>query len=164
MLHDQSDHLGFYSNPSDDYDGQDVLDNQSADDFTVPPGQRWQLTSLDLIGADVGAASRLVNAWIYGTAGTLPGAQLFQDLGVSAGNYPNYSVPLAGAPALDGSRDVLDLGPADPCVLRDHHLGLADPHCPGWELGRLPQSRRWLCVRQLPRLDASEDLLPIGRQ
>jgi hypothetical protein len=103
VLHDQTDQLGFYSNPSDDYaTSQDALDNQLADDFTVPPGQRWQISRIDLIGTDDGPVPQVVNAWIYASAGTLPGAQRFQQLGIAATNYPNYVVPLSGAPGLDG--------------------------------------------------------------
>jgi hypothetical protein len=100
VLHDQRDQLGFFSAPSDDYDGQDPLDNQLADDFTVPPGQSWHVTQADLIGSAAASVPSVVNAWIYGSAGTLPGAQLFNQSGITASNQGNYAVPLAGTPAL----------------------------------------------------------------
>ncbi|HEX3563126.1 MAG TPA: hypothetical protein VHU24_09845 [Solirubrobacterales bacterium] len=103
VLHDQANNFGFYFNPSDDYrPSQNQYDNQLADDFTVPPGQSWKLSQVDLVGtAPATGLVSIVNAWIYGTAGTLPGAQLFQQLGIAATNQPNYSVPLSGTPSLD---------------------------------------------------------------
>jgi hypothetical protein len=103
VLHDQTQHVGLNEVYSDD-DSQDVYDDQSADDFTVPPGQSWQISRADVIGEIhpyLGAGPpQAVNVFIYAQAGTLPGAELFRQAGIAATNQPNYAIPVSGAPNL----------------------------------------------------------------
>jgi hypothetical protein len=71
-----------------------------ADDFTVPAGQSWTLSQMDVIGVDNGGPPPFVNFFIYANSGTLPGSELFRQSHVPASGYPNYSAPITGAPSL----------------------------------------------------------------
>jgi len=73
--------------------------NQAADDFTVPAGVSWQLSEVDVAGTGSGTAAP-VNVYVYANNGTLPGAQLFAQADIAATGFPNYVVPLSGAPKL----------------------------------------------------------------
>ena len=102
VLHDQADSLGANSYVSEDFQPSfDSVDSQVADDFTVPFGETWTLDHMDVIGVDDGPPPPFANIFIYATAGTLPGSQLFHQAHISATNYPNYSAPIAGAPSLE---------------------------------------------------------------
>lgn len=71
---------------------------QLADDFSVPTGQHWAISEVDVDGDVVGSPGS-VNAFLYANAGSLPGAQLFAQSNIVA-TGPNYAVPLTGAPVL----------------------------------------------------------------
>jgi len=74
---------------------------QAADDFIVPAGVTWKLTEVDVAGQQIlSASSAPVNVFLYANNGTVPGAQIFAQTGITAANYPNYNVPLTGAPQL----------------------------------------------------------------
>jgi len=101
VLHDQTDHVAFYATASEDFQpSQDAVDSLIADDFTVPAGQSWTLNHVDVIGVDDGGPPPFVNVFLYANAGTLPGPQLFQQPGIPATNYPDYSAPITGGPGL----------------------------------------------------------------
>jgi hypothetical protein len=101
VLHDQTNSVGFNVYTSEDFQpSQDQVDSKIADDFTVPAGQSWTLSQMDVIGVDDGGPPPFVNFFIYANAGTLPGSELFHQSHVPASGYPNYSAPIAGAPSL----------------------------------------------------------------
>lgn len=90
--------------------GDDLADDQVADDFTVPAGQVWTIDEVDVEGFFTGTPPPTVNVFIYANAGSLPGGLLFSQLFAPATNGANYTVPIAGAPALQrGTKVTLDL-------------------------------------------------------
>ena len=72
---------------------------QGADDFTVPAGQTWQISSMDVIGSGALIGSPTAAVFMSG-AGTLPGTQLFSQIGIPITGANNLSVPVSGAPPL----------------------------------------------------------------
>jgi hypothetical protein len=72
--------------------------SQMADDFTVPAGQSWNISEVDVIGN--GSGSVPMNAFIYSDGGTHPGAQLFAQAQIAAPGAPSYAIPLSGVPLL----------------------------------------------------------------
>jgi hypothetical protein len=99
VLYDQTDNATSGNHGSNDWMAPNVgFDDQLADDFTVPGGQSWQLSQLDVLGVG-GDASPTVNVFIYTSAGTLPGAELFHQ-SVTATSEPDYSAALTGTPSL----------------------------------------------------------------
>jgi hypothetical protein len=72
---------------------------QGADDFPVPAGQTWQISSIDVIGGGVLTGSPTASVFIYG-AGALPGSQLFSQTGIPIAGANNLSIPVTGAPPL----------------------------------------------------------------
>jgi hypothetical protein len=101
VLYDQTDFAGVSAVTSTDYNPpNDSLDTQIADDFTVPPGQSWQISQLDVKGILDGAPPPTMNVFLYANSGTVPGAELFRQANISATNAPDYSIPLTGAAAL----------------------------------------------------------------
>ena len=102
-LYDQTDHPDPSGNhASNDYNPpDDDWENQIADDFTVPGGQSWQVSHVDVLGVvDPGSPPSTVNVFLYSNAGTLPGTELFRATGIAASSQPNYSIPVTGAPDL----------------------------------------------------------------
>jgi hypothetical protein len=100
VLYDQTDNATGSSYGSNEWitPNQGYTD-QIADDFTVPSGQSWQISQVDVLG--VGSyASPTVNTFIYANAGSLPGAELFRQ-SVVATNEPNYSLAVSGTPNLN---------------------------------------------------------------
>jgi hypothetical protein len=91
-LYDQLDNAGGTATSSYYYPSP-LEDVQTADDFTVPSGQLWQLTSAQAPGPVGTYDFRLT---LFADAGGSPGGQLFQTQGMNAGN----SFPLGGAPQL----------------------------------------------------------------
>ena len=85
-------------------------DSQGADDFTVPPGQVWNLSSVDVFGGSLTggmAGTDTANVFLYANSGTLPGSQLFQQNGITtgatataAGQEIDFTAALTGPPAL----------------------------------------------------------------
>jgi hypothetical protein len=101
VLHDQTNSVGFNVYSSEDFQSsQDPIDSWIADDFTVPTGQSWTLSQMDVLGEDDGGPPPFVNIFIYANSGTLPGGELFHQSHVPAIGYPNYSAPITGAPSL----------------------------------------------------------------
>ena len=101
VLHDQTNSLGANSYTSENFQtSQDALDSWIADDFTVPAGQRWKLSRMEVIGKDEGGPPPFVNIFVYANSGTLPGSELFHRSHIPASDYPNYSAPITGAPSL----------------------------------------------------------------
>jgi hypothetical protein len=105
VLYDQTSPAGTLDRNSNDYvspSPPNNLDTQAADDFTVPPGQSWTISQADVIGrcSSCSGLASVVNLWLYGTAGTLPGAELHSQPNSPASNQPNYSIPVTGGPAL----------------------------------------------------------------
>ena len=102
VLYDQTDGpsgTGIFS----ENDG--VQNVQSADDFTVPPGQPWKLESVDVIGAyDLGGGPiASSNVFLYSDAGGLPGSPILAQPGVAPANGaagPDFSIPLLTNPQL----------------------------------------------------------------
>ena len=84
------------------------FDTQLAEDFTVPAGQTWTISQVDVAGRFFGSQllPPTLNVFIYANDPTDPGDHvpldppLFQQLDVVASNGPNYVIPLSGAPPL----------------------------------------------------------------
>jgi hypothetical protein len=103
VLYDQtSNPAAFGSNVTsqDFFTPDNALDAQAADDFTVPPGQLWGINELDVVGDVSNTPPTDVNVFIYANAGTLPGAQLFGQIGIATTGSPDFVIPLTGVPAL----------------------------------------------------------------
>src|SRR5262249_42427453 len=99
VLYDQTDFATLDNHGSNDWIApNDAYDDQIADDFSVPQGQTWQISQVDVIGAN-GYDAPTVNVFLYASAGTLPGAELFHQPVVATGG-PNYSIALTEAPSL----------------------------------------------------------------
>jgi uncharacterized repeat protein (TIGR01451 family) len=81
-------------------------DQQVADDFTVPAGQSWTISQVDVAGFYTGsqAIPTNVNVFLYATDPNNPDIPvdppLFQQLNTATSNGPNYVIPLTSAPAL----------------------------------------------------------------
>ena len=85
-------------------------DSQGADDFTVPPGQVWNLSSIDVFGGSLSggmAGTDTANIFLYANSGTSPGSQLFQQTGITtgatattAGQEIDFTAALTAPPAL----------------------------------------------------------------
>jgi hypothetical protein len=74
---------------------QDGVDGVPADDFTVPPGATWQLSSFDLLGALSGSGTTFGNFGVFvtGDANGLPGGPRSGQSGpLAAGN--DLSIPM----------------------------------------------------------------------
>jgi hypothetical protein len=100
-LYDQLDHqatTGQTTTPSYFYDDMPDSD-QAADDFTVPAGQIWQLTSVQTPGPQ-GGSTHDYRITLYGDGGSRPGAQLFQGQATVPPTSATYTFPLGGAPQL----------------------------------------------------------------
>lgn len=88
-----------YALPSQDF-SDNTHDSQVADDLTVPQGQSWHLTEVDLGGRVSGSPPSVVNVSIYESAGSTPGPEIFRENGIGATSQPNYRVRLNGTPEL----------------------------------------------------------------
>jgi hypothetical protein len=96
VLHDQTSPVGFHEISSNRFTTPPTIDDsQVADDFTVPAGQSWTLTQVDVVGDDLPfmgmSAPPIVNVFIYSNAGTLPGSEVYRYFGLGTRNYPNQS-------------------------------------------------------------------------
>src|SRR5262245_45360102 len=77
VLYDQTDFSTFDNRGSNDWNApMDAYDDQIADDFIVPEGETWQISQVDVIGTG-GYDAPTVNVFLYASAETLPGAELF---------------------------------------------------------------------------------------
>jgi hypothetical protein len=81
-----------------DFAATDNLDAQGADDFNVPPGFPWSITSVDVSGS--GVSGDTVSVLIYGDALALPGALAFEQGGIPLPVSPTPNIPVTGL-ALD---------------------------------------------------------------
>src|SRR4051794_13931000 len=88
VLYDQTDAGGGTATVSDDYSDNNSLDDQLADDFTVPAGESWQISQVDVGGFTFSTPPPSVNVFLYSNAGTLPGGQIFGQLGIAATGAP----------------------------------------------------------------------------
>jgi hypothetical protein len=70
---------------------------QVADDFTVPPGQAWQLSGAQAPGPFGTNDFRLT---LFADAGGQPGTQIFQLQATDSNSTGTYTFPLSGAPQL----------------------------------------------------------------
>jgi hypothetical protein len=84
----------------------DDFTQQLSDDFTVPAGQSWTISQVDVAGRYFGSGTSTTNVNVSLLA-TDPGdpdlpvdPPLFQQLGTATSGAPNYVIPLTGAPAL----------------------------------------------------------------
>jgi hypothetical protein len=106
VLYDQTDHAGANNadsnalnfSPSNDFGG--INQDRTADDFTVPAGQAWSISEVDVSGAYSEPAQGIVNVYIYPDAAGKPGSALFSQANIAAPGGPNYAVPLANVPSL----------------------------------------------------------------
>ncbi len=73
-------------------------DADAADDFPVPPGLIWRLSSIDVQGSMPSATS--ATAVIFADAAGLPGAELFRQSGIAFPSGPAQSMSLSGVPPL----------------------------------------------------------------
>ncbi len=100
ILYDQTDNAIGGSGFNSEDDSNNALDSQVAEDFTVPTGQSWQIATVNVGGLGGGAVSQNVNVFLYGSAGAKPGGELFRQLNIATTGFPNFVIPLSGAPAL----------------------------------------------------------------
>jgi hypothetical protein len=101
VLYDQMDAAGSEAMFSNDLvAGSEGNDSKAADDFTVPAGEGWEITQVDVVGAAFGALPSTMNVDIYANSGGLPGAALFSARAIPSAGQPDYSIPLSGAPQL----------------------------------------------------------------
>src|SRR5690606_17644991 len=101
ILYDQSGNPGLNSTSSQDFEAaNDPFDNQAADDFVVPAGETWTITSVDAQGAyfnGVGPADSY-NVYFYADAAGLPGAEVESQMALTytdPSGLGSPSIPLA---------------------------------------------------------------------
>ncbi len=101
VLHDQIDLTSPESTTSQDFEAEfNEYDSLTADDFTVPAGQVWQLESGLIRGKAFGTSTTsTVNVRFYRDAGGLPGTPIFSAQ-LQAPGYPRFQLPLAAVPDL----------------------------------------------------------------
>ena len=81
------------------------LDNQAADDFTIPDGLAYVVQSVSVVGKDsLGTGTDTANVTLYEDVG-VPGQPLFSQAGIpaatcSVNNTCNFTATLTGAPLL----------------------------------------------------------------
>jgi hypothetical protein len=100
-LHDQFDNQATgtgSSTPSYFYENG-TGDEQAADDFTVPPGQAWQVTNVQVPGPDY-SGTFTFRSTIYADTGAMPGSPVFQGQATIPAGGTTYTLPLSGAPQL----------------------------------------------------------------
>ncbi|MFI5025780.1 MAG: choice-of-anchor R domain-containing protein [Solirubrobacterales bacterium] len=96
VLYDQTASPGTLTTYSMDYVAPN--DVQAADDFTVPAGQQWTITEVDVLGA---GGSFKTHVRIYSNAGGLPGTVLFAEDEITPTNKgTDFNSPLATPPVL----------------------------------------------------------------
>src|SRR3954463_16246429 len=74
-------------------------DEQAADDFTVPPGQAWQITNVQVPGPDL-SGTFTFRSIIYADSGAMPGSPLFQGQADLPAGGTTYTLLISGAPQL----------------------------------------------------------------
>ena len=105
VLYDQTAGAGTNSLASQNFEAAyDVYDCQGADDFEVPAGETWSITSIDAPGAyynGVGPATSF-NVWFYTDASGLPGTEVASALNASYTDPGGLgSVTIDFSPAID---------------------------------------------------------------
>jgi hypothetical protein len=109
VLYDQTAGPAPESFTSNAYPANPTVDSKLADDFTVPAGQSWEITQVDVAGTypygggiygDAGYPPSSVNLDIYTSAGVVPGSTVFSATGITATNGPDYLIPLGNVPLL----------------------------------------------------------------
>jgi hypothetical protein len=140
VLHDQTTGTAGGSG-TQSFDYMSAQPSQTADDFTVPSGQAWTITQLDVSGFGV-VGSRSLNVFIYADVG-IPGAELFRSTNVSAAGGPNFTIPVSGAPSLPPgtywiSAQVNLMSPdqwfwQDRAPVEGHAAVFRDASCPNWQ-------------------------------
>lgn len=105
VLYDQTAGAGTNSLASQNFEAAyDVYDCQGADDFEVPAGETWSITSIDAPGAyynGVGPATSF-NVWFYTDASGLPGTEVASALNASYTDPGGLgSVTIDISPAID---------------------------------------------------------------
>jgi hypothetical protein len=86
---------------------------QGADDFTVPAGATWQLSSVDVFGGGALTGSPTAAVFLYG-AGSLPGSQFFSQSGIPIAGFNDFSIPITGAPPLTAGTYWISVQITDP--------------------------------------------------
>ena len=101
VLHNQIDPTSPESTTSQDFEAEfNEYDSVTADDFTVPAGQVWQLESGLIRGKGLGTSTTsTVNVRLYRDAGGLPGAPILTGQ-LQAPGYPRFQLPLSAVPDL----------------------------------------------------------------
>lgn len=100
VLVNQTDSPGTAAPLSMDDDNGDSLDTQAADDFSVPSGASWKISSVFVLGQASGLQSSSVNVFLYDSAGSTPGTEIYRELGIPPIGAPNFALPLTNAPLL----------------------------------------------------------------
>ena len=97
VLYDQNDNdSGFGSNSQDFEADFDTFDNQGADDFTVPTGETWTVTQVDVTGSYFNGAGPAMwfNVFFYADAGGAPGALVSSQTNLAFTGDPSAAIPL----------------------------------------------------------------------
>jgi hypothetical protein len=100
VLVNQTDFPGTAAPLSMDDDNGDSLDTQAADDFTVPSGTSWTISSVFVLGQASGLQSSSANVFLYDSAGSTPGTEIYRELSIPPIGAPNFALPLTNAPLL----------------------------------------------------------------
>ena len=85
FVYDQTDNPGTDLVSSQNFEAaNDAYDDQAADDFAVPPGEKWTIETIEILGGYWNGTGPLtsVNVWFYQNTGGLPGTQVFSQLGL----------------------------------------------------------------------------------
>jgi hypothetical protein len=99
VLYDQTSGAAGGSITSTDFTApNDGLDAQGADDFSVPSGFPWNLTSVDVPGGVLEGDT--IGVFLYADAGTVPGPEIFRQLGIPVTSAIEFAIPITGAPGL----------------------------------------------------------------
>jgi hypothetical protein len=77
---------------------QDPDDSDAADDFTVPPGVLWKITSVDVVGQE--PAPEHASVLLFADGGTRPGVLLFRQSGIPFPPASTGNLVVTGTPPL----------------------------------------------------------------
>lgn len=104
VLWNQLNHDGSQQVSSQDFDPfYDQFDDEGADDFIVPTGQRWTITGIRVKGVYVGGpgpASNEVVTFYYDDGGGLPGSFLTSRTVTGVDHNGSFTIPLSPAVSL----------------------------------------------------------------
>lgn len=98
VLYDQTTGTHGLIVPSSHFVTGEPHDADAADDFVVPPGVLWNLTSVDVQGQAPSAQTG--NVVLFADAAGLPGAELFRQGGIPFAVGSSQNLPLSGVPPL----------------------------------------------------------------